>query len=162
LGKDNDILEIKFSKKYKRNQKIFKITIPLIFFSLGFVNIFRTEDVYKNFLLIVPLLTVLTLVIFGLFLYREGQLPTKVRINDKGIYFWRRNKKEELVPWKKIYKIHRMDKLTPNDYVAVINKKGYNRYPKWTEFRQEGLDYKSAQIAIRKFNEYKAKKKSKK
>jgi hypothetical protein len=94
------------------------------------------------------------LLCFGVFyislIAGERNLTKKIRIDENGIYAWRRNGNEEFISWYPVKNIRRLDNFTPDDFILLYKKsKGQ------IGFSELGLDHSAYQLTLSKFNEFK-------
>jgi hypothetical protein len=96
---------------------------------------------------------VLSTIALILQILREGYFPTKIRLENDGIYIWKRNKKEEYISMDNIHSIENTDALTPKEF-KLIKKNNRDDFFYFDII----LDYDSAQKILKILKRYKQKK----
>ena len=154
---NKEVIEIRFSDEYEKMLKRSRITTLFVMVP-AFIVLIVIKAPIRFMILMVLLLMLLTLIAFWSRLIGEGNLTTKVRIDNNGIYAWKRNKKEVFVPWENVNEIRIMDKKTPDDYLLFYKKKkGFSNSPDKFGYCALALDNNAAQIAKEKLYEYNTK-----
>ena len=148
----DEIIKIKFSNRYENGLKISRI-IPFLPLPIVIIVLLLIRASFIALLIMIVITTIIGPIGLWIRLKSEGELPLRVKINKKGIYAWKRNKKEENISWDDVVLIRELDSLTPEEHIVIKKDNIKDLYP-----NDLILDNNSTQIAKSKFEEYKTKK----
>ena len=99
-----EIIEVNFSGRYVRNQKI----VRLSFFDMPFIcGIFYLYFYGLNIGFIISIVVNIILSLFFYYLWYSRYKschPFKIRLDNTGMYVWKLNETEEFIKWRSIQK----------------------------------------------------------